>query len=331
MGEPTGIGPEITIKAWQARKAAHLPAFFVIGPAALYADRAAMLGIDQPLAEIETPESAAALFDDALPILPITAPEARTGHPMPETAGAVIQSIDKAVQMAIDGAASAVVTNPIHKAVLMEAGFGYPGHTEYLAARAVTGEETAVLMLLAIPGLRVVPLVVHEPLARVAGLVTTEAITKAGRLLASALRDDFGIAKPRIAVAGLNPHAGESGKLGKEEETRIEPAIAQLSREGIDVRGPFAADSLFHESARAGYDAALCMYHDQALIPLKTLNFHEGVNITLGLPFVRTSPDHGTALDIAVDGCADARSLCAALRTASEIASHRGANTPARA
>lgn len=327
MGEPAGIGPEITIKAWHNREAAQLPPFFVIGPPELYAARARMLGVDLPLAEIDKPEAAATRFSAALPVLPLEAPEARTGTPLPGTAASVIQSISMAVEFALGEDVSAMVTNPIHKAVLMEASFDYPGHTDYLAAMAsrAAGEEVTALMMLAIPGLRVVPLVVHEPLARVPALIQAATIVKAGHGLAAALQNDFGIPAPRIAVAGLNPHAGESGKLGKEEETQIGPAIAQLRREGVDATGPFASDSLFYEDARKAYDAALCMYHDQALIPLKTLNFHEGVNITLGLPFVRTSPDHGTALDIAGAGQADARSLCAALRTAGEISVSRRA------
>lgn len=328
MGEPAGIGPEITIKAWRARKAGQLPPFFVIGPPALYAARARQLNIDLPLVEIDTPKDAIAAFDGALPIVSIDAPEASAGKPIPDTAASVIQSINMATQLALEGQVSAMVTNPIHKAALMQAGFAYPGHTDYLAALAAeaSGSEISVLMLLAIPGLRVVPLVVHEPLARVPGLITTGSIVAAGHLLAAALKADFGIGRPRIAVAGLNPHAGESGRLGREEQDIIEPAIAKLRSEGIDATGPFAADTLFHEEARKTYDAALCMYHDQALIPLKSLNFHEGVNITLGLPFVRTSPDHGTALDIAALGQADARSLCAALRMASQIATNRRAD-----
>lgn len=329
MGEPGGIGPEITVKAWLDRETAQLPPFFVIGPPALYAARARMLGVDLPIAEIDRPEAAATSFTAALPIMPIEAPEARAGTPLPGTAASVVDSISLAVELALGKDISALVTNPIHKAVLMEAGFEYPGHTDFLAAKAseALGEDVTALMLLAIPGLRVVPLVVHEPLSKVPALIQADSIVAAGHILAAALRIDFGITAPRIAVAGLNPHAGESGKLGKEEETQIAPAVEQLRREGIDATGPFASDSLFHEDARKAYDAALCMYHDQALIPLKTLSFHEGVNITLGLPFVRTSPDHGTALDIAAAGQADARSLCSALRTASQIADCRRAET----
>jgi len=325
MGEPAGIGPEVTIRAWEAREFEQLQPFFVIGPPTLYAQRAAMLGIDLPIIEIQSPEEANTHFEKALPILAIDGPETIVGSPRRETADSVIRSIDDAVRMATEGNARAVVTNPIHKATLMEVGFVHPGHTDYLASlsKSGLGDDAGVLMLLAIPGLRVAPLIVHEPLARVASLITADSIVKAGRVLARALEGDFGIAKPRIAVAGLNPHAGESGHLGTEEETEIIPAIAKLINEGVNARGPFASDTLFHANARKSYDAALCMYHDQALIPLKTLNFHGGVNITLGLPFVRTSPDHGTALDIAADGKANPRSLCAALRTAGEIADQR--------
>ena len=325
MGEPAGIGPDVTIAAWQARKTAALPPFFVIGPPALYAARAKTSGAEVTRAEIGAADEAADRFADALPVLARDAPDPVPGRPSAATAEAVIGSIDTAVRLALDGSAAAVVTNPIQKAVLMEAGFAHPGHTEYLAAlaRGATGEETAALMLLAVPGLRVVPLIVHEPLTRVPELIEEDRIVAAGLGLDAALRRDFAVAAPRIAVAGLNPHAGEDGRLGREETEIIAPAVARLRDGGIDARGPFPADSLFHEEARATYDAALCMYHDQALIPLKTLNFHEGVNVPLELPFVRTSPDHGTALDIAGTGRADARSLCAALKTADKIARQR--------
>jgi 4-hydroxythreonine-4-phosphate dehydrogenase len=219
------------------------------------------------------------------------------------------------------GGASAIVTNPIQKASLYKAGFQHPGHTEFLEFLA--GQGAHAVMLLAVPGLRVVPVTVHTPLSRVPKALGTELIVRTGRITAEALRRDFGVAAPRLAVAGLNPHAGEDGAIGREEIEIIGPAIEALRHDGIAVSGPRPADTLFHREARAGYDAALCMYHDQALIPLKTINFHEGVNVTIGLPFVRTSPDHGTALDIAGSGRADPRSLIAALVLARRIARAR--------
>jgi 4-hydroxythreonine-4-phosphate dehydrogenase len=232
-----------------------------------------------------------------------------------------LESIETATELFTRGEASAIVTNPIQKAALYEAGFEHPGHTEFFEFLA--GHFAFAVMMLAVPGLRVVPVTVHKPLAAVPKALTTELIVKTGRTVAAALKQDFGIAVPRLAVAGLNPHAGEAGTIGREEVEVIEPAIAALRKEGIAVSGPRPADTLFHKDARAGYDAALCMYHDQALIPLKTINFHEGVNVTIGLPFVRTSPDHGTALDIAGSGKADPRSLIAALKLGRDIARAR--------
>ncbi len=268
------------------------------------------------------PAEAAAVFPRALPVLPQElAVEAEPGRPNPANAAAVIAAIERAVALVQAGEAAAVVTNPIQKETLYQAGFRYPGHTEFLAALAEI--DTAPVMMLACPGLRVVPITIHLPLAEAAGALTTEAIIHAGRVTAAALATDFGIAAPRLAVAGLNPHAGEGGALGREEAEIIAPAAAALRADGIAVDGPAPADTLFHEAARRRYDAALCMYHDQALIPLKTIEFARGVNITLGLPFVRTSPDHGTALDIAGQGRADPRSLLAALETARDMARAR--------
>jgi 4-hydroxythreonine-4-phosphate dehydrogenase len=233
----------------------------------------------------------------------------------------VVDAIDEAVALVRNGAGAAVVTSPIHKATLMKGGFEHAGHTEYLAQ--ITGVSRAVMMLVG-GGLRVVPLTIHMPLAQVPKHVTKAAIVDTGEILIHALRHDFGIAAPRIAVAGLNPHAGEEGELGGEDGDTIAPAVEALRGTGAEVFGPLPADTMFHPEARAGYDAALCMYHDQALIPLKTLAFWEGVNVTLGLPIVRTSPDHGTALDIAGTGKADARSMIAAIRLAAQIADARG-------
>jgi len=266
---------------------------------------------------------AAAVFPAALPVLaePLVA-AVSPGKPDVANAPAVIRSIERAVALVTEGRASAVVTNPIQKATLYDAGFSYPGHTEFLAALA--GPQTpAPVMMLACSALRVVPVTIHLALADVATQLTTENIVHAGRVTAAALRYDFGIAAPRLSVAGLNPHAGESGTIGRQEEDVIAPAIATLQADGINATGPHVADTLFHEAARAHYDAAICMYHDQALIPIKTIDFSGGVNVTLGLPFIRTSPDHGTALDIAGAGTADTTSLLAALHLAADMAATR--------
>ena len=326
MGEPAGIGGEIALKAWTARKHAG-PTFFMIDSVKRLSYLADILKIDVAFAPIENASAAAHVFKTALPVLEIPDTQQITfslGRPGPATAKAVIASIDMAVKLVREKQAAGVVTNPIQKSVLQQAGFAFPGHTEYLGHLA--GGLTSVMMLAVerpTPPLRVVPVTVHEPLRKVAALLTTEAIIHCGRITAKALLDDFGIPEPRLAVAGLNPHAGEDGKIGDEETRIIAPAIAQLRAEGIAIRGPVPADTLFHEQARATYDAVLCMYHDQALVPLKTLDFAGGVNVTLGLPFVRTSPDHGTALDIAAQGVADPTSFLAALDLAHRIAARR--------
>jgi 4-hydroxythreonine-4-phosphate dehydrogenase len=274
------------------------------------------------VARISAPEQAAAAFADALPVLPLDlAAPAVPGRLDPANAPAVIAAIERAVGFAKAGRAGAVVTNPIQKSVLTAAGFPHPGHTEFLGELAGTGQPP--VMMLACPGLRVVPVTVHLALARAVERLTTAAIVTQGRLVAAALRRDFGIAEPRLVVAGLNPHAGEDGTMGREDIEIVAPAVAALREAGIAVRGPLPADTLFTPRARAGYDCALCMYHDQALIPVKTLDMDGGVNVTLGLSIVRTSPDHGTALDIAGRGLADPGSLLAALRMAGEIARNR--------
>ncbi|MFQ5774515.1 MAG: 4-hydroxythreonine-4-phosphate dehydrogenase PdxA [Kiloniellaceae bacterium] len=333
MGEPAGIGAELALKAWRAaaadggrtgRAAPRPPAFFVIDDPARVSAIARRLALEAPVAEISAPEEAASVFAGALPVLPLDVPaHVRPGHPDPANARAVLESIERAVALVRDRRAAAVVTNPIHKKVLYGAGFVHPGHTEYLAALADMGE--APVMMLACPGLRVVPVTVHLPLAEAVAALSTAAIVHAGRVTEPALRRDFGIARPRLAVAGLNPHAGEGGALGREDIEIIAPAVAELRAAGIGVSGPEPADTLFHAAARRRYDAALCMYHDQALIPLKTIDFAHGVNITLGLPFVRTSPDHGTALNIAGQGKANPASLIAALDTAQRMAEARAA------
>ncbi len=313
MGEPAGIGPEITVKAWQAMRAAG-PAFFLVG------DPALITGV--PVALIDQPEQATAAFADALPVLPLllSAPT-RPGQLDPANAPAVIRSIEIATRFALEGRASGVVTNPIQKSVLTAIGFPHPGHTEFLGELAGSGRPP--VMLLACPGLRVVPVTVHLALKRAVAILNTGMIIEHGRIVAEAMRLDFGISAPRIVVAGVNPHAGEAGTMGREDIEIVAPAIAALRAEGIDARGPLPADTLFTPRARATYDCALCMYHDQALIPVKTLDMDGGVNVTLGLRIVRTSPDHGTALDIAGTQQADAGSLMAALRLAAQMAATR--------
>lgn len=322
MGEPSGIGPEITLKAWAEHKSEGLPAFFVIGDASLYAGLAKKLGLSVALKEIASPEEASAVFDDTLPVLPIKlGAEVVPGTLSPANAHAVMQSIDMACDLAMEGKAAGLVTNPIHKRALYDAGLKVPGHTEYLAERS--GGATPVMML-SCPGLRVVPVSVHEPLRNVPTSLSTEMIAEKGVILARALKDDLGIERPRIAVAGLNPHAGEEGHIGREEIDMISPAMKLIAQaEDIELLGPLPPDTMFHAAARLRYDAALCMYHDQALIPIKTIDFERGVNTTLGLPIIRTSPDHGTALDIAGQGIASPLSLIEAIKLAHEIASHR--------
>jgi len=321
MGEPAGIGGDISLKAWRRRTELERP-FFVIDDPDRLRSLSARMNIDVPVAEIAEPEEAAAAFGEALPVLrqSIDAPVV-PGKLDAANAPAVIAAIDRAVALAIDGRVAAIVTNPIHKKCLYQAGFDHPGHTEYLAALAGGGARS--VMMLACPGLRVVPVTIHMALGDAIAALDADDIVRCGAVTDHALRRDFAIAAPRIAVAGLNPHAGEDGSIGREEIDIIAPAVARLAQTGVDVSGPTPADSLFHERARASYDAVLCMYHDQALIPLKTIDFDRGVNITLGLPFVRTSPDHGTALDIAGSGAAREDSLLAALATAAEIARNR--------
>ncbi len=323
MGEPAGVGGEITLKAWQNRNR-QTPVFFLIDDAARISALSRDLGLDIPVRGIDQPEGAARVFEHALPVLPLTLPapvvpgvlDARNGR-------AVGEAIEMAVRLTQAGRAAAVVTNPIHKRTFQEAGFPYPGHTEYLAALA--GCATEPVMMLAGEGLRVVPVTRHMSLRQAVESLTSELIVETGLITAAALADDFGIDRPRLAFAGLNPHAGEGGTMGGEERDVIEPAVEALGRRGIEVRGPLPADTLFHEAARQTYDAVLCMYHDQALIPIKTIDFHGAVNVTLGLPFVRTSPDHGTALDMAGSGKAREDSLAAALRLAARLAMRRAA------
>ena len=322
MGDCAGIGPEIALRAWTRRREADIPPFVYLGARDHVDGLAAALGMNVPTVAVAETAEAVEVFVDAFPVLPIALPSPATcGKPDSSNGAATIEAIDRAVALAIAGEAAAVVTNPIGKAALYRSGFRHPGHTEYLAERC--GGAAAPVMMLACEGLRVVPVTVHLPLADAVRALAVDAIVHCGRTLAAALARDFGIAAPRLAVAGLNPHAGEDGHLGREEIEIVGPAIETLRRDGILVDGPTPADTLFHVRARENYDAALCMYHDQALIPIKTLDFDGGVNVTLGLPIVRTSPDHGTAYDIAGKGIARPDSLIAALRLAGTMARMR--------
>ena len=307
MGDPGGIGLDVLLLAWNGRAAAELPDLVFHGAPAALAERAAQLGIDA----------------SGVAVQPVSAPvSARCGEPDKANAAVIIESIDNAVSAVMAGDCGAVVTLPIAKKPLYEAGFTHPGHTEYLAelAQRHTGQPVRPVMMIAGPDLRTVPVTIHIPLSQVMTDLTTDLIVETARITAADLARHFGIARPRLAVAGLNPHAGEGGTMGTEDEALIAPAIRQLQAEGIDAFGPLPADTMFHARARAGYDAALCMYHDQALIPAKTLAFDDGVNVTLGLPFIRTSPDHGTAFDIAGTGKARPDSFIAALRLAADMA-----------
>jgi len=324
MGEPAGVGAEIALKAWMRREELSLPPFFLLDDPRRLARLAEKLNWRVDVAEIDVPADTEQAFDQYLPVLPRPLPgSVLPGTPNPANACAVLSAIEDAAGLVQDGAAAALVTNPINKAVLYEAGFRHPGHTEYLAELA--GPDTKPVMMLACPGLRVVPVTIHIPLREVAERLDQGEIECVIRITAHALKSDFGVKNPQIVVAGLNPHAGEGGAMGREEIEIIKPAVDVLKSEGIHVLGPAPADTLFHERMRPTYDAAICMYHDQALIPIKTIDFHNGVNITLGLPFVRTSPDHGTAFEIAGTGVADERSLVAAIREAAAMAERRAA------
>jgi 4-hydroxythreonine-4-phosphate dehydrogenase len=320
MGDPAGIGGELTLRTWLTRTGHCLVA--LDDPARLAA-LAKSLGLDVPITTIHSAAAAVAVYPNALPVLPIPLAEpAVPGRPNPANAPAVVKSIEQATALCLSGEAGAMVTNPINKAALYQAGFHYPGHTEFLAV--LTGAHGQQIMMLASPHLKVVPVTVHASLRASIAMLTTRMIVDAARTTATALRRDFGLTSPRLAVAGLNPHAGEQGALGDEETTLIQPAIDTLRAEGIDVSGPWPPDTMFTPAARQRYDVAICMYHDQALIPLKTLDMDHGVNVTLGLPIVRTSPDHGTAYDIAGRGVADPSSLIAAIALAAELAARRG-------
>ena len=321
MGEPAGIGAEITLKAWQARKRENLAPFFVVGDPDHLASSARCMAQNIAIAEIASPIDAIAAFPSHLPVVrePLRRP-ATWGQPDVDNASAVLSAIDRVVAFTRAGDANAIVTNPIQKATLNRAGFAYSGHTDYLGHLA---GDIPTVMMLAADTLKVIPVTVHVGLREAIAALSTDSIVRCGEIAAHAMRRDYGIAEPRIAVAGLNPHAGEDGMFGAEEDTIIRPAVAALNNLGIDAAGPLAADSLFHAAARRTYDVVLCMYHDQALIPIKTLAFDRAVNVTLGLPFVRTSPDHGTALDIAGKNVADPTSFIEAVRLAQAMARTR--------
>jgi 4-hydroxythreonine-4-phosphate dehydrogenase len=322
MGEPAGIGGEIVLKAWLGRANRAIRPFFVIDDPDRLERLVRLIGLDCPIAAITCADEALARFDDALPVLPqpLAAP-VEPGRLEPANGAAVRQSIERAVALVQSGEAGAVVTNPIHKLGLSKSGFEYPGHTEFLGALA--GIKSEPVMMLADEQLRVVATTRHVSVQTAVRSLTRALIEETAHITDTALRRDFGLERPRLAISALNPHAGEGGLMGDEEHDIIEPAIERLRAKGLNVTGPHPADTLFHARARAKYDAALCMYHDQALIPIKTIAFDSAVNVTLGLPFIRTSPDHGTALDIAGTGTADESSLVAALKMAGDMAYHR--------
>ncbi len=325
IGEPAGIGPDIAIAAWRRRAEERIPPFYLLGDADLIRRRAKTLNVDLAVAEV-SPQQATDAFARALPVVDIgVASTAEPGRPDASSAPLAIAAIRRGVTDVTAGVACAVVTNPIAKSVLYDAGFAHPGHTEFLAELAAQGGRTPLpVMMLWSPTLAVVPVTIHVPLRDAITRLTSDLIVATSRILVADLIGRFGIARPRLAVAGLNPHAGEGGALGFEDQAIVAPAVATLRAEGIDARGPLPADTMFHAAARKTYDCAVCMYHDQALIPIKTLAFDDGVNVTLGLPFIRTSPDHGTAFDIAGSGRANPSSLIAALRLAARMATPRG-------
>ncbi len=326
LGDPAGIGPEIVTKAWRDRALHNLPSFFAVG--SKQAIRKIWLG---PLSHISEPSEADAIFHNALPVLVIdNGAPVTPGRPTNEGARNALDSLETAVGLARSGAAAAVVTGPVSKSRLYDIGFTHPGQTEFVAERCGVARENTAMML-AGPSLRTVPITTHIPFRDVPDMLTIELVVGKGRAAARGLTRNFGIRNPRIAVAGLNPHAGEEGALGREEIEIIVPAIAQLKEEGYDVWGPLPADTMFHTPARAKYDVALCPYHDQALIPLKTLHFDEGVNLTLGLPIVRTSPDHGVAFDIAGSNSAHPGAMIAAIGLAAFSARHRASETASAA
>lgn len=328
QGDPAGIGPELVLTIWRRRRELRLPPFAFVGSLSAMRSRAHELGLDVPIKLVADPDLSSAVFDTALPLIDhghnaVTRP----GKPHAATAAGTIEAIRLAVELVRAGKAAGVVTNPIAKSILYAAGFEHPGHTEYLASLCTDGDAPPPLpvMLIWSEFLAVVPVTIHIPLSEVPRQLTSDLIVRTATVVDAAWRDWFNVANPRLALAGLNPHAGESGALGAEDDAVIRPAIEALQARGIDARGPLPADTMFHARARAGYDVALTMYHDQGLIPAKTLAFDDGVNVTLGLPLIRTSPDHGTAFDIAGKGIARPDSLVAAIRLARRLADRQGA------
>ena len=321
MGEPAGIGLDVTLLAWRQRNAFGVPPFYILADPDALARRANALQLRIHIVATD-PGEAASLFNEALPVVPLSGKAVgKIGLPSPDDVPLITESIERAVGDIRTKQAAALVTNPVSKAALQLGGFAYPGHTEFLGSLASEWGNRVFrpVMMLAGPELRTVPITVHIPLREVPNRLTTELIIETGQIVATDLQSRFGIAVPRLAVAGLNPHAGEEGRLGGEDIAVIKPAVEALQERGVNAQGPFPADTLFHAEARKAYDAALCMYHDQALIPAKTLGFDETANITLGLPFIRTSPDHGTAFDIAGTGLARPDSLVSALKLASQM------------
>jgi len=324
MGDPAGIGPDITLASWLERASLELPPFVLLGDADVLAERAQRLGLAVPIARVADFEAGQAAFAEALPVLPVRGAGAKA---------MIVAAIEQATAAVLERRALGMVTNPITKSALNFAELAYPGHTEFLARLAERhggGPRPRPVMMLVAEELKVVPATVHVPLTAVAPLLSAELLRETITITAAALAQDFGIGAPRIAVTGLNPHAGEDGLIGMEEAELIRPIIVALAASGLAVSGPYAADTLFHAEARRGYDAVVAMYHDQALIPLKTLAFERGVNITLGLPFVRTSPDHGTAFAIAGTGKARPGSFIAALRLAADVGHRRARALGAR-
>lgn len=323
VGDPSGVGPDIALAVWLRRDELSLPPFVLLADPAQLEARARLLNLDVQIEAVADAAASREVFARALPVLPLVNKHRESpGKPLTDNAAGTVEAIERAVALTLAGGMSAVVTCPIAKKPLYEAGFPHPGHTEFLAELASHHAGTTItpVMMLAGPQLRAVPVTIHIPLVEVPRQLTTDNILEVSRITAHELRERFGIAKPRLALSGLNPHAGEGGAMGKEDDAIIRPAVEQLQLESIDVRGPLPADTMFHPQARAAYDAAICMYHDQALIPAKALAFDETVNVTLGLPFIRTSPDHGTAFDIAGQGLARPDSLVAAIRLAHELA-----------
>ncbi len=320
-GDPSGIGPEIAVAAWIAGRDGDVPPFYLIADPKLVSARADSIGLHAPI-ETVTPETAAEAFAEGLPVVPLAAPMIdKAGVPLADNAAGIIEAIERGFDDVVARRAAAFVTNPISKRPLYDAGFEHPGHTEFLGALCEkAGLAARPVMMLAGPSLRAVPVTIHIALADVPQSLTAATIIEVCTIIDRDMRARFGLARPRLAIAGLNPHAGEGGSMGREDIEIVAPAIVALQAQGIDAWGPLPADTMFHARAREGYDVAVCMYHDQALIPAKTLAFDETVNVTLGLPIIRTSPDHGTAFDIAGKGIARPDSLIAALKLARAMA-----------